>query len=149
MDTVSTTCPSESDNTSQPGAARVRVVVFLLLLVLAGGGLRMVRLGALGLQGDEGYQYQAVEAVLAHGVPRLETGYVYLRSPHFIYAQAGVASVLGLDEVSLRLPAVFFGLLCIPLGYLLGRDLVDVRVGVLLAVMLVLLLKNKLNLMLF
>ncbi len=135
MDPISTTRVTDhrTARTAAVSRAHLAVGVILLVLVVAGAVMRMHRLGALGLVGDEGYQYQAVQAVLDHGVPRLDTGYVYLRAPHFIYLQAGVAAVFGLDEATLRVPAVFFGVLAIPLGYLLGRDLVDARAGLLLA----------------
>ena len=135
MDPLSTTRTLEQSSAKAVAVSRAHLAVgvILLVLILAGTVMRMQGLGTLGLVGDEGYQYQAVRAVLDHGVPRMDTGYVYLRAPHFIYLQAGVAAVFGLDEATLRVPAVFFGVLAIPLGYLLGRDLVDARAGVLLA----------------
>lgn len=130
--------PPQAETPCAASRSRVLVGVVLLLLLVLGGVLRMQGLGELGLIGDEGYQYQAVEGVMQRGVPRLDSGYVYSRAPHFVYVQAGVASVLGLDAFALRLPAVVFGLVCIPLAYLLGRDLADARAGLLLAALMAL-----------
>ena len=110
----------------------------LVALVIAGTGLRVNRLAALGLTIDEGYQAHAVEAVLDQGLPRLESGYVYSRSPLFVYLQALCAGSLELGAFAIRLPAVIFGVLCIPLAYLLGRDLIDCRAGLLVAALMAL-----------
>ena len=102
---------------------RLAVLGALLGLMVLGSVLRFPHLGELTLQVDEGFQALAVEAILDHGYPRLESGYVYGRSPLFLYAQAASAAVWGLSEGSLRLPAALFGVLGIPIAYLLGRRL--------------------------
>ncbi len=103
----------------------VVVGVSLLLLLLVGGWLRFANLGELTAQVDEGFQALAVEAILEHGYPKLDTGFVYGRSPLFLYAQAGSAWLFGLSEWSLRFPSAVFGLLGIPVAYVLGRKLFD------------------------
>ncbi|MEM1098871.1 MAG: hypothetical protein AAGH92_08780 [Planctomycetota bacterium] len=104
-------------------SSRGVVLAGLMLLMLVGGALRFVNLDALSLQVDEGFQALAVGAILEHGYPMLDSGYVYGRSPLFLYTQAAVASLLGLSEWSLRVPAAAFGVLGIPIAYLLGRRL--------------------------
>ncbi|MEM7577073.1 MAG: glycosyltransferase family 39 protein [Planctomycetota bacterium] len=111
---------------ARPGlSSRLVVLGSLIVLMLVGGLLRLVHLAELTLQVDEGFQALAVAAILDHGFPLLDSGYVYGRSPLFLYAQAGVAALFGLSEWSLRVPSAAFGVLGIPIAYLLGRRLFD------------------------
>ena len=110
--------------------------VVLLVLVAVAVAMRLPRLGALAFEVDEGYQLKAVGGILEHGVPRLDTGHAYTRSPPFLYLQALSAWVFGLTPFALRLPAAVFGVLCVPVGYLFGRRLAGPAVGWGLAVML-------------
>ena len=111
-------------------------VAGLLVLIAVAAMLRMPQLGALAFEVDEGYQLKGVGGILKHGVPRLDTGHAYTRSPPFLYLQAWCASVFGLTPFALRLPAAVFGVLCVPVGYVFGRRLVGPAVGWGLAVML-------------
>ncbi len=126
----------QAHNPNPSALPRWVAVVLLLGLVAAAAALRLPRLGALGFEVDEGYQLKGVGGILAHGVPRLETGHAYTRSPAFLYLQAWCASVWGLTPFALRLPAAVFGVLCVPVGYWFGRRLVGPAVGWSLAVML-------------
>ncbi len=111
-----------------------RLVLTLLALLLVGGfWLRAHNLGALGFDGDEGIQALAVQGVLAHGVPKVPSGVVYTRGLPFIYLQAGAAWLWGLDEFSLRLPAVLFGVATIVVAYALGAAVFDRWVGLVMA----------------
>ncbi len=124
--TQKTTMPPDSTaqgEASSPRGLRLAVAAVLLLFVLVGGYLRFANLDALTIQVDEGFQALAVEAVLTHGYPKLESGFVYGRSPLFLYAQALSAKLFGLSEWSLRAPAAVFSLLAIPVAYVLGSRL--------------------------
>jgi len=96
---------------------------------VAGFGLRIRHLGRLGLIGDEGIQAVAVQHILATGVPRVDSGILYTRSLPYLYTQAACARSFGLNEFSLRLPSLFFGVLAIWLMYLFGRRVIDWRIG--------------------
>ena len=118
-----------------PGGA---VAVTLLLLTAVAACLRLPGLGSLGFIVDEGYQALAVRGVLEHGLPRLDTGYVYTRAFPFVYLQAACAWLLGFDEFALRLPAAVFGVLLVPVGFWFGRALFNTRVGLVTAALLAL-----------
>ncbi|MEM7624429.1 MAG: glycosyltransferase family 39 protein [Planctomycetota bacterium] len=105
----------------------------LLGLIAVGAFFRFWRLGELGLIVDEGYQATAVAAILKHGFPLLDTGFVYSRSIVFQYIQAAASTLLGFNEFALRLPAAVFGVLGIPLAYWFGKSFFNARVGLVLA----------------
>lgn len=107
----------------------------LALIMLVGALLRFWRLGALGLIVDEGYQALAVQGILDHGLPELDSGLLYTRSFIFLYLQALSNAVFGLNEFAMRFPAALFGVATIPLAYWFGRSLIGVRAGWLLAVL--------------
>lgn len=116
-----------------PGALAV-----LLLLTAVGAFFRFWRLGELGFIVDEGYQAAAVAGILEHGVPLLDSGFIYSRSILFLYLQAGSALLLGFDEFALRLPTAILGVLGIPVAYWFGKSLFSVRVGLVLAALMAL-----------
>jgi len=109
------------------------MVVILLGLVILGFWLRMRHVGDLGLISDEGIEAQAVQRILEHGAPIFASGLFYTRALPFLYAQAGAAKLFGLNEFSLRLPAVLFGTMTISVAFLLGKMLYGYRVGLLTA----------------
>jgi 4-amino-4-deoxy-L-arabinose transferase-like glycosyltransferase len=84
---------------------------------------------------DEGHQALAVRGVLEHGVPLVPSGNVYLRGAPFIYAEAAAAAFLGVNELSLRLPAALFGALAVVLVYAYGRMLFEFSLEVALRAM--------------
>jgi uncharacterized membrane protein len=113
-----------------------RLVMFALVgLLIVGFWLRVRHVSDLGLISDEGVEAQAVQRILEHGVPIFASGLLYTRALPFLYAQAGTAKLFGLDEFSLRLPAVLFGTVTIWAAFLLGNMLYGYRVGLLTAAM--------------
>jgi hypothetical protein len=112
--------------------------LLVLACTLIGLWLRLRHLGTLGFMGDEGFQAEAVQGVLASGIPRLDSGLLYVRASPYIYIQAALARVWGLNEFTLRLPSVVAGTLAIPLSYALGRMVFDRRVGLALALLMAL-----------
>jgi 4-amino-4-deoxy-L-arabinose transferase-like glycosyltransferase len=95
--------------------------LLLSILVIVGFWLRIRNLGELGLIADEGFQGLAVQAILKSGVPKLDSGYIYLRAPLFLYAQTALAKVFALDAFWLRFPSVLCGTASILPAYLLGK----------------------------
>ena len=108
---------------------RAGIAAALVALMALGAWLRLRHLGDLGFVLDEGNQVHAVAGILRDGVPRVPSGQLYTRGLSFLYLEAASARWLGLNEFSLRLPAVVLGLLVVPAVYWLGRTLVDWRVG--------------------
>jgi len=107
--------------------------IAVVLLAAAALALRLPNLGRLGLVADEGHQALAVAGILEHGVPQVPSGNIYLRGAPFLYAEAAAASVFGLDEWSLRLPAAIFGALTVVLVFIYGRMLFGSRTGLIAA----------------
>lgn len=120
---------------ARPGVRAITTVACLLALVLAGYWLRVRHLDRLGLIADEGIQALAVGGILEHGVPKVDSGRIYTRGLPFLYLEAASASLGGLNEFSLRLPAVLFGVFGIVVVYLLGATVFDRRVGLLAALL--------------
>jgi len=111
------------------------IVLALGVITLAGLWLRLRHLGALPLIGDEAIQAMAVRGVLEHGIPQMETGFVYTRALLYTYLQAIPAAVFGVapDEFWLRFPSAVFGVLVIFPVYWLARELAGWRVALLAA----------------
>jgi hypothetical protein len=118
--------------------SRIRIGVTLLLLALLAVGfwLRVRHLGDLGLVVDEGNQVLAVQGILKHGIPKVDSGRIYSRGIPFLYAEAAAAKLFGLNEFSLRLPGVLFGVAAILAAYLLGRRVFNRPTGLLMAALL-------------
>ncbi|HEX5421224.1 MAG TPA: glycosyltransferase family 39 protein, partial [Gammaproteobacteria bacterium] len=112
------------------------VWICLAALIGVGAYLRLAKLGHLGIHQDEDLSSLAVRAILQKGIPELPSGMVYLRGGPFLYAMAASAKLFGFDEFALRLPAALFGIAMIPLGYVFGRALFGVRVGLVVAALL-------------
>jgi Dolichyl-phosphate-mannose-protein mannosyltransferase len=121
--------------TALQNKARIRIGVALLLSMLLAVGfwLRAQHLGDLGLLVDEGFQALAVQGILKHGVPKVDSGLMYTRSIPFLYTQALAAKLFGLNEFSLRLPSVLFGVAAIVAAYVLGVTLFSRQIGLLTA----------------
>lgn len=79
-------------------------------IALAAVALRLVRLGALSLAGDEETTALAAAALLEGWPPTLPGGLVYLRGLPFTALESGMLALAGLDEGALRLvPALVAG----------------------------------------
>lgn len=114
---------------------RRALLAVVVLAMVAGAGLRLWNLGALSLSVDEGFMALAADGILKRGAPVLDHGFAYVRSPVFTYMQAGCQAVLGQTNFALRLPAAVFGVLCIPVAYVMGRQVLGRTVGTVLAVL--------------
>jgi len=104
---------------SSQNKVRIQIGVGLLLSMLLAVGfwLRARHLGDLGLIVDEGIQALAVQGILKHGVPNVDSGLIYTRSIPFLYTQALAAKLFGLNEFSFRLPSALFGVAAILAAY--------------------------------
>jgi len=111
-------------------------LLFGLLLAVA-LWLRIRNLGDLSLMGDEGIEALAVRGILEHGVPKVDSGLIYIRWPLYLYMQAAFAHLFELNAFWLRLPSVIWGVATIIPAYILGRDLFNRPIGLLTALILV------------
>lgn len=108
---------------------------FLLLgavSVFFGVWSRFKGLGAWCLATDEFYIAKAVEFIRETGIPRFPNGGIYGRGILFQYIETLSTLIGGLNEWALRLPAVLFGLACLPPLFLLARKRVGGTAAVLL-----------------
>lgn len=116
--------------------ARIPIIVFVLIFVVAGSFLRFKGITQENLQADEASLVIKAQGVLDHGYPStkiapdLPTKYV-MTSELAIYLQALFFIMFGKSEFSLRLPMVIFGILTIPLLYYFGRMIGGARLGLL------------------
>jgi len=112
---------------------RAGVMLLLIALLAAGFWLRVRHLEDLGLVVDAGSQALAVRGILQHGVPKVDSGLIYARAIPFLYAQAASAALFGLNDFSLRLPSVLFGVAAIFAAYVLAKSVFNRQVGFLTA----------------
>jgi hypothetical protein len=116
------------DSTAEGRLSRREYFAMGLLLVVA-AALRLWRLGALGLEVDEGIQALTAQGWLRTGLPLFPTGIVYPRAIPFSGLQAISAWTFGLDEFALRLPAALFGVAAVLVTFAVARALFDRRVA--------------------
>lgn len=122
---------------AQPSAANTglperRALAILALLMLFATALRLYRLTALGLWGDEGWSAQVAQMSL----PRLLRWCGGDTSPPLYYIVLHAFSVFGRGDAVLRMPSVIFGVLSIPAIYLCGRAAYSSRAGLIAAALL-------------
>lgn len=93
----------------------------LALLVFTAVLLRTTRLGDWDFGGDEILHIYAANEVIRGEPPRLPSGQLYDRSLLYTYSVAAVGSVVGLNEVTARLPGVLFGTLTVVAVFFVAR----------------------------
>lgn len=136
MNTFAPTAPPPAPEQAPIGEPR-RSASSLALLLLAGiiaAGI-VVRFATLGLQSFHHDEVITVMRVIPGGfVEMLHRVKSSESNPPLYYVLAwGWAKVFGSDEVGIRSLSALFGAATVPVGYLIGRQLIDRRVGLLLA----------------
>ncbi|HEY66360.1 MAG TPA: hypothetical protein G4O02_17555 [Caldilineae bacterium] len=114
------------------GMRRGRARWILLALILVAWGLRLYRLDAQSLWYDEGVTAQVVQQGLVE-LTRWTANDI--QPPLYYYIVAGWIRLAGISEWALRFPSAAWGVLAIPLIYVLGRRLFDRKVGLLAALL--------------
>jgi mannosyltransferase len=108
-----------------------RPQLFLLAVVAAGAAVRFATLDVQSFWIDEGYTVRLLRMDLSgliHGVPATE------ETPPLYYALAWLwTRVFGTGEVGVRSLSALLGTVTIPVAYLLGRQLVSERTGLVTA----------------
>ena len=112
--------------------ARKPQFLIVLALVIAGIVLRSYALGAQSLWLDEGQSAIFARAFLERGWPVVDHS-EFTRGILHTAMTALSFWALGINEASGRIPAMVFGVLSIPLAFLIGRRMKNDRVGVMLA----------------
>jgi 4-amino-4-deoxy-L-arabinose transferase-like glycosyltransferase len=108
----------------------------LIFITLAAAYLRLANLGVPSFWVDELDFVDAAKSMLRVGEPLLDSGYPYPRAPLQTYALMASFKLFGVSEFSSRLPSAIFGILSIPLLFIIGRGLFNERVGLLSALFL-------------
>lgn len=114
-----------------------RVFLLTLLLTAIAAIPRLYHLGELGFYMDEETTAFASRAIAEGKYPQMPSGMPYHRALPQSYLNAMSARVFGLDnEFSYRLPAAIFGILTVPLIFLLARPYTGTSVACLAALLL-------------
>ncbi|MFV2044959.1 MAG: glycosyltransferase family 39 protein [Anaerolineales bacterium] len=111
--------------------------IWVKLAAITGAGLavRLFGLGQQGLWFDEAYSIFVAKLPLAFSMEVLIADGVH---PPLYYLIQRIALPLGEGEIAVRLPAIFFGLLAVPLMFLLGNLWAGERTGLIAAALIVL-----------
>ena len=96
--------------------------ILLILILVFGFFLRIYFLGHAPFWVDENISSIASKEILEKGIPKFDSGFMYLRAPVFHYSQALSFLIGGVDDFSARFPSVIFALLTIILAYYIGKE---------------------------
>ncbi|KXB08562.1 hypothetical protein AKJ55_00755 [candidate division MSBL1 archaeon SCGC-AAA382M17] len=114
-----------------------RYLLLIFILMIAGAILRFYQLGSQSVWLDESISAIASKNILETGWPTLPTGEPQTRA---LLSKVLIAISFGISgsfsTAAGRVPAAIFGVLSIPLAYLLGRKIKNGRVGLILAFLL-------------
>lgn len=124
---------NHADEHTQPVPRALLWVLFALILIAA--WLRLSNLGQLGLDrdNDEDIMAVAVLGILEHGYPLMPSGMIYLRSAPLLYLMAGATEIFGVNEFALRVVPALFGVLLVPLVFVVARRCFGAKVALLAA----------------
>jgi uncharacterized membrane protein len=109
--------------------------VALLAISLLGFFLRLYHLGKESLWGDEVYSFNVASNANVFGITKVVA--LYDNHPPFYYytLHFGI-KLFGTSELAVRAPSLIFGVLAIPMIYLVGRRLFNEEVGLISALIL-------------
>jgi uncharacterized membrane protein len=110
--------------------------VALLAISVLGLFLRIYHLGKESLWGDEVYSFGVANNANVFGI--IKVAALYDNHPPFYYIilHYGGIKLFGTSEFAVRFPSLIFGVLAIPMIYLLGRRLFNEEVGLISALIL-------------
>ncbi len=114
------------------GRFSARLSLILVLLLLAGGYLRIISLGSQSYWMDEGFTINATLSVLEHGNTVLDSGKNY-PCPTYCYPTAGIARLFGESAFSYRLLSALAGVALVAVIFFLAKSLFTMPVGLLAA----------------
>ena len=115
-----------------------KILLLTLLLTVIAALPRLYHLGDLGFYMDEETTAFASRSMAETGEPQMPSGMPYYRSLPHTWLNSISAKTFGLDnEYSYRLPSALFGILTIPLIFLLARPFTGTSIAFLAALLLV------------
>mgnify|MGYP005845142215 CR=1 FL=1 len=112
----------------------IAIFIILLLVFAYATVVRFKNIGVLAYWGDDGQTFLGTLGILKHGIPRLPSGNIMYHSFFHFYLKVIPSYIFGLNEVALRFPSAFLGILTIPLIFLFVKDLLNKYAGILAAV---------------
>ena len=116
-----------------------KIPLLVLLLTIVAALPRLYHLGDLGFYMDEETTAFASRSMAETGEPQMPSGMPYHRSLPHTWLNSISAKTFGLDnEYSYRLPSALFGILTIPLIFLLARPFTGTSIAFLAALLLAL-----------
>jgi hypothetical protein len=115
---------------------RTNIIVFsiLILAIIYAALVRSINLDVLAYWGDDGMTVTGTLGVVEHGYPLLQSGNIMYHTMFSFYLRALPTILLGLNEISLRLPSAILGILTVPLIFLLVKELINKYAGLLAAI---------------
>jgi arylsulfatase len=110
-----------------------RTCLVLALLLVVGAGLRIAAMHDRPLLDDEVGTALRVQRPYADHLTRFQ---IWLNQPAFTVVARACTQVMGPTELAIRLPALILGIAGIGAAFLLGRELMDHRAGLVAAALL-------------
>jgi len=95
--------------------------IILTVILLFALFLRLWSLGSAPLWVDESISANTAQAILEKGIPEFDSGYIDERAYTFHYIQAFFL-LFGINDFTVRLVSVLFGLLTILLAFFIGKE---------------------------
>lgn len=111
------------------------VTAALLAMMALGTVIRALNLGYPTLFMDEYDHVYAAKSINEIGKPLLPSGQPYTRALPYTHMVAASFRLFGMNETSARLPSLVFGVLMIPVTFVLGRLFFSAGVGLLAALL--------------
>lgn len=106
-----------------------KYLLFIIVLLIIGGFLRIYFLGDQSLWIDESYSITAATGIIEKGLPYMPSGDIYSRAILNTSFIALSMKIFGISAFFARLPSVFFGILTILVSFLLFSKLYNKKIG--------------------
>ena len=127
-----------NDQTDNKLTASVKKIFWLAALLTVVAAIpRLYNLGELGFYMDEETTAFASRSMAESGKPRMPSGMPYYRAVSQTWLNSLSVGIFGVEEeISYRLPSALFGILTVPLLFVLARPYVGVPIAFLAALLL-------------
>jgi 4-amino-4-deoxy-L-arabinose transferase-like glycosyltransferase len=112
-------------------------IILLAIIILAtvyAIAVRFKNIGILAYWGDDGQTFLGTMGILKYGYPILPSGNVFYHTIFHFYLRVIPSLIFGLNEVGLRFPSAFFGILMVPLIFVFVKDLLNKYAGTMAAI---------------
>jgi hypothetical protein len=107
--------------------------LFLLVLMMAGGALRLIHIGTPSIWVDENITVAAAKGVVETGKPVMRVGYIYGRGRLYTYSVAMVYRFFGISLENARRASAIYGLISILICYFVAARLFGWKTGLIAA----------------